>query len=263
MEHVAPPPPVQRTLAVLRARQGPAEADGSRGGIVLDIAVNAPRAIFVRGRGLDTELGGALRLGGPVSAISAAGACEFVRGRLDILTQRITLDRGIVTFAGDLDPILDFVGTTQSGEVAITVTISGRASDPEITFSSSPELPQDEILAQLIFSRSLGELSPLQIARLGAAASELAGGGGGGLLSQLRATTGLDDLDIIVDEEGEAALAAGRYVSENVYVGVEQGTTAESSRVTIDLDITGDVKARAGYSAEGESSLGIFFEREY
>ena len=263
VEHVAPPPPVERTLAVLRARQGPAEAGGSRGGIVLDIAVNAPRAIFVRGRGLDTELGGALRLVGPVSAISAAGSFEIVRGRLDILTQRITLDRGIVTFAGDLDPILDFVGTTQSGEVAITVTISGRASDPEITFSSSPELPQDEILAQLIFSRSLGELSPLQIARLGAAASELAGGGGGGLLNQLRATIGLDDLDIIVDEQGEAALAAGRYVSENVYVGVEQGTTAESSRVTIDLDITGDVKARAGYSAEGESSLGIFFEREY
>ena len=110
----------------------------------------------------------------------------MVRGRLDILTQRITFDRGIITFAGDLDPILDFSGSTQSGDVTITVTVSGRASDPEVTFSSVPELPQDEMLARLIFQKGIGELSPVQIARLAAAVAELSGGSGG-LLGQLRA----------------------------------------------------------------------------
>ena len=150
----------------------------------------------------------------------------MVRGRLDILTQRIAFDRGIITFAGDLDPILDFVGTTQSGDVSISVTVSGRASDPEVLFSSIPELPQDEVLARLIFQKGIGELSPVQIARLAAAAAELSGGSGG-LLGQLRESTGLDDLDIVMDEEGAPSLAAGRYVSENVYIGVQQGTTAE------------------------------------
>jgi translocation and assembly module TamB len=147
--------------------------------------------------------------------------------------------------------------------VSITITVSGRASDPQITFTSNPDLPQDEILARLIFQKGISELSPLQIARLASAAAALSGGGGGGILGQLRATTGLDDLDIVVDEQGQAAVAAGRYVSDNVYVGVQQGSTAESSRVTIDLDITKGVKARAGYSAQGESSLGVFFEKEY
>jgi translocation and assembly module TamB len=264
VEHVTPPAPVERTLAILRERDSQRQAGGGGpSGITLDVAVNAPRQVFVRGRGLDTEFGGRLHLGGPISSVVTAGFFEIVRGRLDILTQRIVLDRGIITFAGDLDPMLDFIGTTQSGDVTITVAISGRASDPQVTFSSTPELPQDQILAQLIFQKGIGELSPFQIARLAAAASELSGGSGGGLLSQLRATTGLDDLDIVVDEKGEAALAAGRYIGENVYLGVEQGATTESSRVTIDLDITKGVKARAGYSAEGESSLGIFFEREY
>ena len=131
-----------------------------------------------------------------------------------------------------------------------------------MTFTSTPDLPQDEILARLIFQKGIGELSPLQVARLAAAASELSGGSGG-ILSQLRATTGLDDLDIVTDEKGQTSVAAGRYVTENVYVGVQQGTTAQSSRVTIDLDVTKNVKARAGMSAEGESSLGIFFEKEY
>jgi len=104
-----------------------------------------------------------------VSGLTASGAFDMVRGRLDILTQRIAFDRGIITFAGDLDPQLDFSGSTRSGDVTITVTVSGRASDPEVTFSSVPELPQDEILAQLIFQKGIAELSPLQVARLAAA----------------------------------------------------------------------------------------------
>jgi translocation and assembly module TamB len=262
--HVAPPPPVERTLAAVRQPNGRSGGGaGGPSGIMLDITLRAPQQVFVRGRGLDTEFGGRVQLKGPISSVVTSGSFEIVRGRLDILTQRILLDRGTITFAGDLDPILDFIGTTTSGDVTITVTISGRASDPEVNFSSIPELPQDEVLAQLIFQKGIGELSPLQIARLGAAAAELSGGSGGGVLAKLRESTGLDDLDIVVDEEGQAALAAGRYVSENVYIGVQQGTTAESSKVTIDLDITKGVKARAGYSVEGESSLGIFFEREY
>ena len=263
VEHVAPPKPVEETLAIVRAPQEAGSGgSGRRADIRLDVAVSAPQRIFVRGRGLDTEFGGNLTLTGPVSALSASGAFQMVRGRLDILTQRIAFDRGVVTFAGDLDPVLDFSGSTRSGDVTITVTVTGRASDPQVTFSSTPELPQDEILARLIFQKGIGELSPLQVARLAAAASELSGGSGG-ILSQLRATTGLDDLDIVTDEEGQTAVAAGRYVTENVYIGVQQGTTSESSRVTIDLDVTKNVKARAGMSAEGESSLGIFFEREY
>ena len=83
------------------------------------------------------------------------------------------------------------------------------------------------------------------------------------MLSRLRATTGLDDLDIVTDEKGEAALAAGRYISDNVYLGVQQGIGSRSSRVTIDLDVTKNVKARAGMGMDGDSSLGIFFEKEY
>ncbi|MBA3519700.1 MAG: translocation/assembly module TamB domain-containing protein, partial [Rhizobiales bacterium] len=266
VEHVNTPTDVEQTLALARPRgssRGASGGGGPGGGVTLDLTIGAPQQIFVRGRGLDAELGGEVRLTGPLSGLLADGAFEMSRGRLDILTQRITFDRGLITFAGDLDPILDFAGNTQSEDVVITVAIAGQASDPEIAFSSVPELPQDEVLAHLIFNRGIAELSPVQIARLADAAAQLAGGRGSGLLNQLRASTGLDDLDIVTDEEGGPALAAGRYVNENVYVGVQQGTSAESSRVTIDLDISDDVKARAGVSPQGNSSLGVFYEREY
>ena len=263
VRHVDPSPAVEETLAAARRPEFGSSSGGPRGGVSLDVTISAPRRIFVRGRGLDAELGGNLRVTGPLSSVSTVGAFQMVRGRLDILTRRIAFNRGIITFAGDLDPMLDFIGTTQSGEVAVTVTVSGRASDPDVTFSSIPELPQDEVLARLIFQRGIGALSPFQIGQLAVAAAQLAGGGGSGLLGQLRASTGLDNLDIVMDERGAPSLAAGRYISENVYLGVQQGTTTDSTRVTIDLDITNDVKARAGVSAQGDSSLGLFFEREY
>jgi translocation and assembly module TamB len=262
VRHIAPPRPVEATLAAVHM---PETREGGRqgsGAIRLNVTVKAPQRIFVRGRGLDTELGGTVRLTGAMSTLSAVGEFRMVRGRLDILTQRIVFDRGDVSFAGDLDPILEFSGSTRSGNTTITVVVSGRASDPSVTFSSVPELPQDEILARLIFNKGVGELSPLQVARLAAAVSELSGGSGG-VLSRLRASTGLDDLDIVTDEKGRTSVAAGRYVTENVYLGVQQGATSGSSRVTIDLDVTKDIKARAGMGVDGGSTLGIFFEREY
>ena len=267
VDHRATPPPVARTLRRAKYGTGRDSSGGGGGGqsrgITLDVRVDAPQQIFIRGRGLDAEVGGELRLRGPLSAVVTQGAFEMRRGRLDIFTQRVTFDRGSVTFAGDLDPLLDFQGTTVSKDITVIVTVSGRASDPAVEFSSVPELPEDEVLAHLLFNRGVGELSPIQIARLASAIAQMSGASsGGGILENLRKSTGLDDLDIVTDQEGEAALRAGRYVSENVYLGVEQGA-AGSSKVTIDLDVTKDVKARGAFSSEGDSSIGIFYEREY
>ncbi len=138
----------------------------------------------------------------------------------------------------------------------------GRVSDLDISFSSQPQLPQDEVLARLIFNRCINELSPLQIAQLAAAAAELAGGSNTSLLGSLRSATGLDDLDIVTDSEGNAAVRAGRYIQDNIYLGVEAGAGG-TARGTINLDITEDLKARGAVGTDGDSSVGIFYEKDY
>lgn len=226
----------------------------------LDVLVNAPARIFVRGRGLDTELGGSVKLTGPVTSVSPSGGFEIIRGRLSILGQRITFDSGRVTLIGDLDPYVDFTATTPGTDITVTIRVTGRVSDLSIKFSSQPELPQDEVLARLIFGKGISSLSPLQVARLAAAAAELAGGGPS-IMDSVREATGLDDLDVVTDKEGNTAARAGRYISDNAYLGVEAGAKGEG-KVTIDLDITGDLKARGALGTEG-SSLGVFYEKDY
>ena len=169
-------------------------------------------------------------------------------------------DSGRVTLIGDLDPYVDFTATTPGTDITVTIRVTGRVSDLSIRFTSQPELPQDEVLARLIFGKGISSLSPLQVARLAAAASELAGGGPS-IMDSVREATGLDDLDVVTDEEGNTAARAGRYISDNAYLGVEAGS-AGSGKVTIDLDITGDLKARGALGTD-ESSLGIFYEKDY
>ena len=263
VRHIAPPVPVMRTLERARvdlSGGGGAVGGQSPGGARLDVTINAPNRIFIRGRGLDAEVGGQVTVRGPVSNVQPTGQFELIRGRLSILTQRIEFDRGTVTLIGDLDPFIDFRATTVSGDVTVIIDVRGRASDLDITFSSDPSLPQDEVLARLIFGRSLDELSPLQIARLAAAAAELAGTGGPSVFDNLREAAGLDDLDIATDAEGNAAVRAGRYINDNIYLGAE--ASSSGGRVTVDIDITDDLKARAAAGAE-ETEFGIFFEKDF
>jgi translocation and assembly module TamB len=260
--HVDPPPAVAATLERARANDGTPLPSARPSVARLDVTVTAPNQIFVRGRGLDAELGGQVRLTGPVIDIQPVGAFNLIRGRLSILGQRITFDEGRVTLVGDLDPFIDFIARTESDDITVFITVRGRISDPAIAFSSQPQLPQDEVLARLIFNRGINDLSALQIAQLAAAAAELAGGSNTSLVGSLRNATGLDDLDIVTDSEGNAAVRAGRYIQDNVYLGVEAGAGG-TTRGTINLDITEDLKARGSIGSDGESSLGLFFERDY
>ncbi|MCA1262849.1 translocation/assembly module TamB domain-containing protein, partial [Nitratireductor aquimarinus] len=228
----------------------------------LNVNVTAPARIFVRGRGLDAELGGSVRLTGPVTNIQPVGGFKLIRGRLSIIGQRITFDEGEVTLVGDLDPQLNFVARSRGNDIIVFINVRGRVSDLNISFSSQPELPEDEVLARLIFNRGVNELSAVQIAQLAAAAAELAGGANTSLLGSLRNATGLDDLDVITDSEGNAAVRAGRYIQDNIYLGVEAGAKG-TTRGTVNLDITEDLKARGSLGSDGDSSVGIFFEKDY
>jgi len=117
-------------------------------------------------------------------------------------------------------------------------------------------------LSLLVFNRSFSELSPLQIAQLAASAAELSGMTGPSLMNRLRSATGLDDLDVTSDTQGNSGVRAGRYIRDNVYLGVEADHQGQT-RGSINLDITKDLKARGSVGSDSNSNIGIFYEKDY
>ncbi len=262
--HVNEPADVRSTRdrAGLLDQGGSGRAAGGNGAAFgLDLTVSAPR-IFLRGRGIDAELGGQLRLLGSTAAIVPSGSFNLIRGRLDILGKRLVLSEADLTLEGSFVPVLQIAASTESDGVVSSVRIAGPANDPVVSFTSTPDLPQEEVLARLLFGRALDTISPLQAAQLANAVAVLAGRGGEGLVNRLRRGFGLDDLDVATAEDGSTALTAGKYIAENVYTEVEIEQGGKTS-VNLNLDLRKGVTVKAGVDGDGETGIGIFIERDY
>jgi translocation and assembly module TamB len=236
--------------------------------IGLDLAVDAPQQVYVRGRGLDAELGGKLTIRGTADQPIIRGDLNLRRGSFNLLSRDLEFSQGKITFSGGtkIDPELDFTATTKAEDTDITMTIGGTASAPTFTLSSTPELPQDEILARLLFGEASGNLSPFEAVQLAQAAATLAGvDSGPGMLDKFRSTLGLDRLDI---SSGDAAnsgpsVSAGRYVSRGVFVGAKQGTTPGSTAATVEIELAPNVKAETEVGADSSGKAGINMEWNY
>ena len=233
----------------------------------LAVKVSAPRQIFVRGRGIDIEMGGEVTIGGTTAAPVPSGGLTLRRGTLDILARKLTFQRGSISFgSGTLIPQLDLAAQTTVRSTTITVTVTGTPTAPEVAFTSSPELPQDEVLARLLFDRPTSNLSPLEIAQLAQALAQLTGvGGGSGPLDKIRNALGLDRLGVSGNETGTgASVEAGRYVAPGVFLGVRQGTNGGQTGVGVQVEITPHIKLE-GQTATGPAGdrLGLSYELEY
>lgn len=250
-----------RTRAGLLGEAGSGSGGGGSSRLNLNVIVSAPNQVFVRGRGLDVELGGQLLLSGRAGNVVTSGGFDLIRGRLDILGRRLDVTEGQVRLLGDLDPEIRLVATTQAEGINVNITTQGTASGPNIALSSNPQLPEEEVLALLLFGRGLDKITPLQALQLANAVRTLLSGGEG-IQGRLRQQFGLDELDVTTDSEGNVALRAGKYLSDNVYLNTEVGATGDVE-IQLNLDITPNLTARGSAGSSGETSLGIFFERDY
>ena len=260
--HIAPPP-------AARARLAAAARDKARAGrqpafdAALDLNISAPNRVFVRGRGVDAELGGDLRLRGKLSDPITEGAFEMRRGRISVAGTRLDFTRGRVVFTGDLMPSLDFVAQTSVSEVTAIITVGGSAREPTFTFSSEPDLPQDEVLSRILFSKASGGLSAAQALQLAQVAAQFSGAGGGDAFERIRKSLGVDSLDVSVGANGNPTVGVSRSINRRLSVGVKTGTAATDSGVTVDFDVTRHLRLKGDADASGNTGVGAGMEWEY
>ncbi len=261
--------------------------------VALDLQLTAPRAIFVHGRGIDAELGGRMHLGGTTAAPEPQGAFRLIRGEFTLAGSVLHFDSGSIAFNGaaalgaggtGIDPALDFQASSAAGNVLAKLAVDGYASAPKITLSSAPPLPQDDILAHLLFGQSATTLSPFQLGSIALGLAQISGAGGSGIdpLNRARRALGLDRLAIgsagpatgatagtAAATQGAAAptLEAGRYVAPGVYIGAKQGVGVSGSNDTaaeVQVDLTKRLKLKADAgSGFGTNAIGLGYQLQY
>lgn len=233
----------------------------------LNVTLDAPNRIFVRGRGLDAEFGGNLAITGFATDPFINGEFKARRGRFVLLDRTLNLDTAVMRFEGKIppSPYLNVEAKSNVKGTTVTVNLDGQAIKPKLTLSSQPTLPQDEVLALLLFGRQLQNISPFEAIKLAQAARTLAGldGGQPGILDKARAKLGLDTLDLGTNEDNDVTVSTGKYVTDSVFVGVQQGTKPEDKQVKTEIELAPSVSANTTIDAEGNQGIGLGWKHDY
>lgn len=234
--------------------------------ITMDVDVRFPARVFVRGRGLDSEWGGGLHVSGNAERPALRGEIKPIRGRLDMLGKRFTLSKeSVIQFVGDYPPApyVNIQAEQQGRDHTFFLIISGIPPDIEIRPEAEPPLPEDEVLSQMLFGRSMSNITPVQAAKLALAVRELAGHGAGpDIMGVARDILLLDDLDIVSHEGGEMGLRAGKYVNERVYMRLESDLKTGEEQVSADVELTPRINLESRIGPKG-GGLGLFWRHDY
>ena len=245
-----------------------AKLPGLFDGLRLDVALTAPGQVTVTGMGLDSEWSADLHVAGTNTAPQLTGDANLVRGNLSFAGRRFDLQEGRIIFTGEAqtNPLVRLNASDDIDGVTVTVSVTGRSLSPQISFTSNPALPADEVLARILFGNSVGSLSPLQGVQLAASLNSLrATGGGLNPLGKLRAATGLSRLSILSPDAKTGrgtAISAGRYISNNVYL--ELITDASGFTVTqIEVSLSRTLSILGAAGGSGLTNFNVRYRKRY
>lgn len=257
------------TLDVIEINQSGEEAavdappaEHQNGSTALDVRINAPGRVFTRGRGVDAEWALNLRLQGTARNPRLFGDARAIRGSLALSGQPFEIEDARIFFTGDpLDAQISLTAVRDAAELSARIRLTGTARDPEIAFSSDPPLPEDEILPQILFGRSVEDLSAFEAAQLAASLAALSGRASLDLMDAARAAAGLDRLNVRQDEDGGFLVAGGVYLTRNVYVEVAR-TGLGQAQSRVEYTIRPRLVLITSFLGNGDQRVSLRWRRE-
>ena len=233
----------------------------------LDLAIDLPSRIYVKGRGLESEWRGNLKVAGRTSDPRITGDLNVRTGYFDFIEKRFEIEQGQVDFNGASppDPILRIRAATTDDDFKAIVRLDGPAQNPQFRLESEPVLPEDEVLARLLFDRELSEIGVVEAGKLALALNKLRGGGGGGFdaFGEIRDVLNIDTLDVVSDETGQSKVKAGKYLSDDVYFELERGAADESGRARVEIEVLPNISIEADTGEDANGGVGVKWRYDY
>ena len=233
----------------------------------LDIRVTARDSVKVQGLGLDSFWGAQARLGGDLALPKVTGEARLARGTFDFAGRSFEIRRGLVGFAGEpLDSSLAIEATATSEGFTASVRIDGTARQPQLSFASIPPLPEDEVLARLLFGSSVADLSAPEALQLASAIGGLRGGTGGlDPLGRIQRISGIDRIRLTGSDSETGmgtGIAIGERIGRNLYVEVATDTSG-NALTRVELTLTRVLSLLAHVTTLGDAGINLRYGREY
>ncbi len=232
--------------------------------VALDIALTSSGGIFLKGRGLNLEMSLDAKVSGSTANPSLTGVARLVRGDYDFAGKRFQVDDRSVVYLGSTPETirLDLTATRDDPTLTAVIRIGGTAAAPTLTLSSTPALPPDEVLSQVLFGSSAAQLSGFQAAQLASAVAGLAGGGGFDVIGGLRGFAHLDRLAIDSGAATGFAVAGGKYLTDTVYLEVSGGGK-NGQGAQVEWRVRKHLAIVSRVTSQGDHAVSIRWRKDY
>jgi len=256
-------PRLSDDVVVLRGKQPEVEevpngTPAPEHAIKLSIDVGLGDNLRLKGRGIDTGLRGDLRITSPNNHLAINGTVRAVDGTYAAYGQKLTIDRGLITFIGTPEnPRLDIEATRPNTDVRVGVLVTGTALNPRIRLFSEPEMSEIDKLSWLVLGRASEGLGRTDTALLQRAAIALLAGEGEGVTDQFTKAIGLDDVSLRQSEGEvrETVISLGKQLSRRWYVGYERSLNATTGTWQLIYRIAQRFTLRAQTGADSSLDL--------
>lgn len=132
----------------------------------LNLTVAALEPILIRGNLANGDVRGSVRIGGTLGKPAPQGKLMIRDFSAALPFSKFVVRSGTATFTPDagFDPILEIRGTANPRPYRVTGYVYGRASNPQLVLTSSPPLPDHEIVTLLATGATTSGLEDPQAA---------------------------------------------------------------------------------------------------
>ncbi len=227
--------------------------------IKLDFDLTAKDKIFVRGKGVDSEWKGKVKLTGDNAHFIPDGSLSLIKGEYIFSGKVFKLTEGQIVFndTAKFSSYLQLSGQLTLSDVVITAQLKGPLQSPQLTFQSNPQLPTSAILSRVLFDKDITSISQSEASKLASALITLSGSAGPDILNAIRKTIHADRLNIVPgsSDSEEFAVQIGKYITKGVLITLSQSTTSSHVIVEIELPYGFVFQAETQEEQEGKFSL--------
>lgn len=227
--------------------------------IKLDFELTAKDKIFVRGKGVNSEWKGKVKLTGDNTHFIPDGSLSLIKGEYLFSGKIFKLTEGQIVFndTAKFSSYLQLSGQLTLSDVVITAQLKGPLQSPQLTFQSNPQLPTSAILSRVLFDKDITDISQSEASKLASALMAISSSTGPDILDAIRKTIGVDRLNLVSSSSGseEVAVQIGKYITKGVLITLSQSTTSSNVIVEIELPYGFVFQAETQENQEGKFSL--------
>lgn len=205
-----------------------------------DVTLNLGEAVSFRGFGLDARVTGEVDIQQHTSGTNLTyGEVTIAEGNYRIYGQRLDLEDGRLLFLGNYNnPALDIRAVREVENMTVGVLMHGTLKNIRSELFSTPDLPQNEILAVLVTGRPYSDLQSTDGEAMIGAIASLGIEQGQGLTNDIADRFGLDSVAITnTGNIDSSTLTVGKYLTPEVFIRYGVGLFDNSSKVAVDYMI--------------------------